>query len=157
MVGGHSGFLRTCKRIAYDLYWLGMKGDVKRFVAECGICQQNKTLALSPASVPQPLPVPNLIWEDITMDFIEGLPRSGGFDSIFVVVDCFSKYAHFIPLRHPYKVIMVAATFVKEVVRLHGISRSIISDRDKVFPSHFWNELFQLQGTHLRQSTAYHL
>ena len=155
LVGGHSGVLRIYKRIAQDLYWQGMKGDIQKFVAECGISQQNKTLALSPASLLQPLPVPNLIWEDITMDFIEGLPHSGGFNSIFVVVDRFSKYAHFIPLQHPYTAITVAAAFAKEVVRLHGIPRSIVSDHDKLFLSHFWTKLFRLQGTKLRLSTAY--
>lgn len=119
-----------------------MKGTVTKFVVECPICQQNKTIALSPAGALQPLHVPNMIWEDITMDFIDGLPQSRGFDSIFVIVDRFSKYAHFIPLRHPYTAITVATAFVKEVVRLHGIPRSIISDRDKVFLSHFWTELF---------------
>ena len=76
LVGGHSGFLRTYKRIAQDFYWRGMKGDIKIFVAECGICQQNKILSLYHAGLLQPFPIPNLIWEDITMDFIEGLPKS---------------------------------------------------------------------------------
>ena len=89
------------------------------------------------------------------MDFIDGLPRSVGFESVFVVVDLLSKYAHFIPLKHLYTTIIVVAAFVKEIVRLHGIPRSIVSYRDRVFLSHFWSELFPQQGTQLRRSTAY--
>lgn len=89
--GGHAGAFRTYRRIAANIYWKGMMKDVKRFVAACDVCQRNKVETKSPAGLLQPLPLPAAIWEDLSMDFISGLPRSGGIDCVFVVVDRFSK------------------------------------------------------------------
>ncbi|KAD7477187.1 hypothetical protein E3N88_00323 [Mikania micrantha] len=104
----------------------------------------------------RPLPIPNRIWEDISLDFIVGLPLSHKVDTIFVVVDRLSKYAHFLPLKHPFTAKMVANLFCKEIVRLHGFPRSIISDRDTIFLSNLWQELFRLGHTSLKMSTSYH-
>lgn len=96
------------------------------------------------------------MWEDISLDFITGLPRSKGHEAILVVVDRLLKHSHFIPLKHPYIARSIADVFVKEVVRLHGIPNSVISDRDQLFMSLFWSEFFKMQGTTLKMSTAYH-
>ncbi|KAA0040843.1 Ty3/gypsy retrotransposon protein [Cucumis melo var. makuwa] len=155
-VGGHSGFLRTYKRIAGELYWQGMKTVIKKYCAECLICQRNKTLCLSPAGLLLPLTIPTQVWSDISMDFVESLPKAAGFEVIFVVVDRLSKYGHLLLLKHPYSAKTVAELFVREVVRLHGFPTSIVSDRDRVFLSNFLKEMFRLAGTKLNRSSVYH-
>jgi transposase InsO family protein len=100
--------------------------------------------------------VPSRVWADISIDFIEALPKVHGKSVILTVVDRFSKYAHFIPLGHPYTAISVARAFFMDIVRLHGFPESIVSDRDPVFTSNIWKELFKLAGVQLRMSTAFH-
>ena len=96
------------------------------------------------------------MWTEVSMDFLEGLSPSNGHTVIMVIVDRLTKYAHFVALRHPYTAVTIAKSFIANVVRLHGIPTSIVSDRDKVFISSFWQTLFQLQGTKLRMSSSYH-
>ncbi|MCH82152.1 retrotransposon protein [Trifolium medium] len=132
------------------------QGTIQEFVRSCDTCQRQKYLATSPGGLLQPLPVPDQIWEDISMDFITRLPKSKGFEAILVVVDRLSKYSHFVPLKHPYTTRSIAEVFCKEVVRLHGVPLIIVSDRDPVFMSSFWRELFRMQGTQLKMSSAYH-
>ncbi|KAK9230064.1 hypothetical protein WN944_023031 [Citrus x changshan-huyou] len=155
-IGGHSGFLRTYKRLKASFYWKRLKRATKLFIAECDVCQRNNAETVHPSGLLQPLPIPDQIWEDISMDFIDGLPPSNGKTSIFVVVDRLSKYAHFSALSHPYTAALVAKIFVRDVAKLHGMPRTIVSDRDPIFLSQFWEEFFQLQGSSLCRSSAYH-
>lgn len=88
--------------------------------------------------------------------FLEGLPNSKGFNSIWVVVDRLTKYSHITPLRHPYTVQDIANLFLKHIFKLHSLPLFIISDKDRTFASRFWQELFHLQGVQIAMSTAYH-
>ncbi|PKI64041.1 hypothetical protein CRG98_015573 [Punica granatum] len=152
LVGGHFGAQATAKRIASLLHWKGMWKQVKQFVRECQVCQENKTEHLAYPGLLQPLPMPRSVFTDITMDFIEGLPKSMGKEVVFVVVDRCIKYAHFMALPHP----MVAQVFLDNVLKLHGMPKTIVSDQDPVFLSKFWQDLFRLQGVELLASIAYH-
>ena len=114
-------FLRMFKRLAQQFYWPSMHHTIKEYVQSCEVCQMNKTDNLSLAGHLQPLPIPCQVWDDITMDFIEGLPSSHGRNTILVIVDHFSKYTHFFPLFHPFTVKVVAEKFVEGIVKLHGM------------------------------------
>jgi hypothetical protein len=96
-------------------------------------CQQNKSEHTLPAGLLQPLPIPEQKWESISMDFITGLPKVQGKDYIYVVVDKLTKFAHFYAIPTEYNAVQVAELFFREVFRLHGLSRNIISDRDSRF------------------------
>jgi hypothetical protein len=133
-----------------------MQRRIREFVRSCVVCQKQKYNAITPGGLLQPLPISNTVWEDLSLDFITGLPKSKGYEAVLVAVDRLSKYSHFILLKHPYTAKSIAETFVKEIVRLHGIPNSLVSDRDPLFISHFWMELFKLQGTKLKMSSAYH-
>ncbi|KAK1607032.1 hypothetical protein QYE76_030705 [Lolium multiflorum] len=155
-VGGHSGVHATYQRIKRLFAWHGLKQAVTDFVRQCDVCQHAKHSNQHPQGLLQPLPAPAGAWQDITVDFIEGLPMSEGANTILVVVDRFTKYAHFLPLKHPFTSQQVARLFVDSVVKLHGMPHSIVSDRDRIFTSHFWRLLFSKLGTKLKFTTAYH-
>ncbi|KAA8517478.1 hypothetical protein F0562_017771 [Nyssa sinensis] len=152
----HEGYQKTIHRIRSNFYWKGMRRQIKEFVKNCDTCQRHKVENLTPAGLLQPLPIPNRVWEDISMDFVEGLPLSKGKSTIMVVVDRFSKYAHFVPISHPYTAAGVAQTYFEHIFKLHGMPRKIVCDRDPIFTSGFWSELFRLNGTEFNYSSAYH-
>ena len=133
-----------------------MRADLKKQIRKCGICQQMKHETCHPAGVLQPLPSPNKPWAAVSMDFVGGLPKSQRLDVVMVGVDRLTKYVYFIGLSHPYSAAKVAALFAQNVLKLHGMPTSIVSDRDSVFTAKFWAELFKLQGVQLAMSSAYH-
>lgn len=134
---GHEDVQRTLHRLRRDFHSPNLRAIVQDYVCACVTCQRHKSEHLHPAGLLLPLPVPTSVWYDIGIDFIEALPRVGGKSVILTVVDHFSKYCHFIPLAHPYSAESVAQVFFSEVVRLHGIPQSVVSDRDPVFTSIF--------------------
>lgn len=155
-VGGHSGILRTYKKLGQQFYWPRMLKSVQKYIKGCMVCQKTKAKTLALAGLLQPLPIPCQVWNDITMDFIEGLPTSQGNDTIMVVVDRLSKSAHFLTLNHPFTAKGVAEKFVEGVLKLHGMPRTIISDCDPIFVSNFLQEFFKMSGSKLQLSSAYH-
>ena len=133
-----------------------MKKDVKDFVRQCFVCHIVKYSPEKPYGLLQPTELLERVWEDIAMDFITSLPRSKGYMVFLVMVDCYSKYAYFGPLPTANTALQVAELFCSMVIRLHGIPRSIISNRDSLFTSKFSKKVFELIGTKLRMSIAYH-
>ncbi len=136
-LSGHTGFYKTYKKLRERYSWKGLKKDIMKYVQECITCQKNKSEQNYSASLLQQLPITNKKWESISMDFIIGLPKVQERDSILVVVDRITKYAHFFPISIHYKAPQIAELFFKEVFRLHGSPRNIISDRDRKFLSLF--------------------
>ena len=133
-----------------------MKFDLKNYIRECVVYQQMKHVTYRPSGLLQPLPIPCKPWSNISMDFVEGLPKSHRMDVVFVVVDKLTKYVHFIALSHLYSASKVAILFVQHVFKLHDMPNSIVSDRDPAFTSLFWFELMRLQGVQLIMSSSYH-
>jgi len=153
---GHFGAKKTEEVLSTHFFWPRMRRDVERYVARCATCQKAKS-RLNPHGLYMPLPVPSTPWADISMDFVLGLPRTKrGRDSIFVVVDRFSKMAHFIPCHKSDDAVHIADLFFQEIVRLHGMPSTIVSDRDAKFLSHFWRTLWNKLGTKLLFSTTCH-
>jgi hypothetical protein len=155
-LGGHSGSLVTYQKIKQLFAWPNMRQNIDEFVKQCNICQQAKSERCKTPGLLKPLPIPPEAWHTVSLDFIEGLPHSYHYDTILVVIDKFTKYGHFIPLKHPFSAVSVARLFLDNIYKLHGMPKVLISDRDKVFVSTFWRQLFKLADTTLNLSSSYH-
>lgn len=139
-IAGHFVRDKTIELVADKFYWPHLKRDVHRVIQRCRTCQLSKGQKQNVGLyTPLPIPAP---WKDINIDFVLGLPRTmRGHDSIFVIVDRFSKMAHFLPCSHTYDALRVVALFFSKVVHLHGLSKTIVSDCDVKFVSYFWKTL----------------
>jgi len=146
-IGGHSSCEVPYKRVKQIFAWTKLKQFVKEFVAQCTVCQQAKSERVPYPGLLAPLPIPDDAWQTVTLDFIKGLPWSAGYNCILVVVHKFSKYAHFLPLSHPFTALQVALTYKNNVFKLHGLPQAMISDRDKVFTSNIWQRAIHWHTT----------
>ncbi|KAG8378996.1 hypothetical protein BUALT_Bualt07G0042400 [Buddleja alternifolia] len=157
--GGLPGHFRRDKTIALvkeNFHWPRMERDVQRRVDRCQTFHITKTRGQN-TGLYTPLFVPNIPWEDVSMDFIVGLPRTQrNKDSIMVVVDCLSKMAHFVPCSKTLNATHVADLYFREIFKLHGIPKTITSDRDPKFMSHVWRTFWRKLGTKLQLSSSHH-
>ena len=153
----HPGTTKMYQDLQKHYWWHGMKRDIAKYVERCLTCQQVKAEHQRPGGELQPIEVPEWKWEQIAMDFIVGLPKTrNGYDSIWVIIDRLTKSSHFLPVRTTYTLDQLADLYVREIVRLHGVPVSIISDRDGRFTASFWKSLHRSLGTKLKFSTAFH-
>lgn len=153
----HPGTTKMYQGLRRQFWWDGMKKEVAKFVSQCQVCQQVKAEHQKPTGLLQPLPVPEWKWDQISMDFVTGLPRTQkGYDATWVIVDQLTKSAHFLSIKKTFPLHRLARLYIEEIVKLHGIPVSIVSDRDSRFTSHFWGALHEALGTQLNSSTAFH-
>jgi hypothetical protein len=155
-LGGRSGERVTYTKLKALLYWLGMKKKNVEYIKSCPTCQLNKSENAPYPGLLQPLQIPEMAFQHLTMDFVEGLPKSEGKDTILVVVDKLTKYAHFIPLCHPFTIKAVVQLFLDNVFKLHGLPLVIITDRDRIFTSQLWQDPFKSLNVKLKFSSPYH-
>jgi hypothetical protein len=154
---GHPGYQKTIVAVKKQYYWPGMKKEVVDFIARCLECQKVKVEHRHPTGLLQPFPIPEWKWEVVTMDFITKFPRTAKqHDSIMVVVDKLTKAAHFIPVKSMHKETNIVEIYMREIAKLHGVPKTIVSDRDSKFTQNFWKGLFKGFGTNLNFSTTYH-
>jgi hypothetical protein len=155
--GGHMGLSKTWARLSSTCWWPGMRAMIEDYVRGCQTCAATKPELRKPAGLLHPLPIPEKPWQVISIDFVGPLPRTPDhFDMILVVVDKFSKMAHFIATTSHATAKHTAKLLLEHVIRLHGVPEAIISDRGTQFTAKLFRKVWDQLGTDLRLSTAYH-
>jgi len=153
----HPGSGKMYQDLKTQFWWTKMKKEIAAYVARCDTCCRVKAVHLKPAGLLQPLPVLGFKWEEISMDFIVGLPTTQkGNNSIWVIVDSLTKSAHFILVQTVYRSHQYTELYITHIVRLHGIPRTTMFNRGPQFVNHFWEHLHNQLGTKLIQSSTYH-
>ena len=153
----HPGGTKMYQDLRRQYYWSGMKRHVGDFVRRCLTCQQVKAEHQKPAGLLQPLEVVEWKWKHVTMDFVTHFPRTPQrHDAVWVIVDRLKKSAHFLAVRMTFSLERFCRLYIREIVWLHGVPVSIVSDRDPRFTEHFWKSFQKAMGTRLTMSTAFH-
>ena len=157
---GHQGIRRTFARISQSYYWTGLRKDVKTHVLQCPICQKTKPRQHRPYGYLASLPTPTRPWVEISMDFIMDLPTAAGkqrgYDTILVIMDRFTKYAHYIPTTKRVTSDTLATIFLDHIFSKYGMPEGIVSDRGTLFTSAFWRSFCAILACKRRLSTAFH-
>jgi hypothetical protein len=153
----HPSSIKMYQDLKQKHWWFGLKRDVAAHVVICDICQRVKAEHQRLAELLHPLKVPGWKWEEISMDFIVGLPHTlKGYDSIWVIMDRLTKVAHFIPFKTTYKGSQLAELYMSRIVCLHGVPKKIVSDLGSLFTSSFRKSLHESMDIKLNFSLAYH-
>jgi predicted aspartyl protease/transposase InsO family protein len=156
-LAGHMGLAKTYGNLADHFYWPGMQQTVERYVSSCSVCLSTKHSNRLPAGLLHPIDVPLQRFENISLDFVTGLPKSKkGNDAITVIIDRLSRLCHLIPTKTKVTAKETAQLFYVEFIRHHGVPKTVVSDRDVRFVSAFWQSLFEILGSKLCLSTAFH-
>jgi hypothetical protein len=153
----HPASTKTYHDLMQQFWWTRMKCKVARYVSECNTCRKVKADYMKPGGLLQPLSIPDWKWEDISMDFIVGLPLTAHkVDAIWMIFYCFTKYAHFIPVHTCFIAEKYVEIYIPRILCLHGFPKMIISDRGSSFVARFWEQLHASLGIHLIHSSTYH-
>ena len=155
-LAGHQGYAKTVELISRNYVWFGMNKDIETYISGCAVCQRTKQSKQGRAGLLKTLEIPIRPWSDVSMDFIEPLPKSKGFDSILVIVDRLTKWAIFIPTHTRIGSAKLADLLLEHLVSQHGLPNNIVSDRGSKFTSHLWRYLTSRLGISLQLSTSYH-
>ena len=143
---GHLGALRTADYIHRWYWWPGLGKEVDQFYQLCPVCQTMKTSNKKLAGLLHSLPIPRWPWNSITMDFIGPFPESNEDDYLWVVLCQLTSMVHLVPVKTTIRALQLAWLFIKEIVCLHGLPETIVSDRNTKFTSQFWGEMHRLLG-----------
>jgi len=153
---GHPGHTRTLELVSRNFYWPQQRRYVHRYVDHCDTCRRIKPIRHAPFGLLKPIEPPHRPWDSISMDFITGLPTSNGSDTLWVIIDRLTKMGHFVACDGTMDPAELADSFVRHIIRPHGLPTNIITDRGSLFTSKFWEHVTEALGISRKPSMAFH-